>query len=598
MGQWYKLANEVISRKQRNFSFVSKLLNCIPTRMVLYVAGARGEAMLFHRVHTPSIFKSLSFYMTGACGHTFQYTSLQQCKFPSRKTETCFSTTHAQATTSSRATISDYTTIPIMEPYPEDIDDLTEASMDGRWFGPIDPEPGALYSLHQHHSQPRHQVRDRSLVTQPGDYGNSSEDQPMGDANVVGATIDFPPHAIPFSSNNEAVRQSSTEENVDIQTFQFSFTSGQVEHSVALSRPAQAKDLGNFSLHDRHLVSAYLHTEQGKKDESVKTWYREISRPYWREVLSFFGNQVPAFMFDRVLNEFCMSNPCIKDPWSGHGLYRQLLVRQQGEPGQVQRLITWMYGTRITPLPSWRDTLSTKPAHDRKVPWIKREKIIALFVILTCSDESAKEQMEAGKKSEPAAHNVKLKRDMLDKAKITYLISNQEHVVADEYWAGFAEELENDRDQNHLYDQVVREKQAAISGNSAKPRLQTQTQEAQGLGEQNHKRKTRSHRRGTHGGQRKIGGSSEVRSEESAGGTIRPPVEDLEPLRSLQYDPQPAGDINQGPKDMIVSLKDQVRQLQGELQGVKASIMNDQPGCPRCNMVDLKRREGLEDQHF
>lgn len=486
-----------------------------------------------------------------------------------------------------------------MEPYPKDNDELTEASMDGRWFGPIGPEPGALYSLHQHHPQPRRQVRDRSLVTQPGDYGHTLEDHPMGDAHVVGAIIDFrpqtgpvphqprpstpqdifytssPPHAIPFSLNNEPVRQSSPEEKIDIQTFQFSFTSGEVDHSVALSRPAQAEDLGNFSLRDRHLVSAYLHTEKGKKDELVKTWYREISRPYWREVLSFFGNQVPVSMFDRVLNELCMSNPCIKDPWSGHGLYRQLLVRHQGEPGKAQRLITWMYGTRITPLPSWRDTLSTKPAHDRKVPWIKREKIIALFVILTCSDESAKEQMEAGKKSDTAAYNVKLKRDILDKAKITYLISNQEHVIANEYWAGFAEELEEDSDQEHLYDQVMRAEQAAISASSTNPRLPTQTQEAQGLGEQYHKRKTRSHRRGAHGGQRKIGGGSEVRSEESAGGTIRPPVQDLEPLpplRPLQYDPEPAGDINQGKKDMIVSLQDQVRQLQGELQGVKTEL--------------------------
>lgn len=58
------------------------------------------------------------------------------------------------------------------------------------------------------------------------------------------------------------------------------------------------------------------------------------------------------------------------------------------------------------------------------------------------------------------------KRDLLEKCKLLYFISDQDHVVANEYWDGFAEELEEDPQQERLYDKVMQANQSGPTGNT------------------------------------------------------------------------------------------------------------------------------------
>lgn len=164
--------------------------------------------------------------------------------------------------------------------------------------------------------------------------------------------------------------------------------------SVTFSKPAQPDDLDLFSKTQKRVIAAYAKSEQGKGDEFFMEWHSEIRRPYWAKILTLFGENVPASMYQQVLDELCASHPCVSDAWTGHALYRDMVGTSQSRKlrPRIYALENWMYGGGATTHTTWRDTLSTKVGPDTKVPWVKRAKVIALSVILACDQEGSKKK--------------------------------------------------------------------------------------------------------------------------------------------------------------------------------------------------------------
>lgn len=341
--------------------------------------------------------------------------------------------------------------------------------------------------------------------------------------------------------------------NIEKQTRQFGCI------SLKFSKPAQSDDLDPFSKEQRHVITDYMKSEQGKDDKFVMQWHSEIRRPFWAQILIFFGERVPASMNQQVLNELCASHPCISDPWTGHALYRDLLGSSQSRMTPIFALQNWMYGAGATTHATWRDTLRTKVGQDKKVPWVKRAKIIALYVILACAEAGWREQASASK----AAKNVQSKRDTLAACKLNYLLSDQDHVITDEYWDGFAEELEDDPEQEHLYDKVMQMNQSGPPGNTASwPSFPINGQEPQGWEEQEYSRSGGQEGSSWTGGCQTIANTGENSSQYPG---------DHEPTSAVQLSLLPVEDPNQetkhkqSPVTQETSLQDRVHQLEGQV---------------------------------
>lgn len=341
--------------------------------------------------------------------------------------------------------------------------------------------------------------------------------------------------------------------NIEKQTRQFGST------SLTFSKPAHSDDLDPFSKEQRRLIMAYTKTKKGKDDKFFMQWYSEIRRPFWAQILISFGERVPASMNQQVLDELCASHPCIIDPWTGHALYRELLGSSQSRMKPISVLQSWMYGAGATTHATWRDTLRTKVGQDKKVPWVKRAKIIALYVILACAEAGWREKASASK----AAQNVRAKREILAACKLNYLLSDQGHVITDEYWDGFAEELEDDPEQEHLYDKVMQANQSGPSGNTASwPSFPTNGQEPQGWEEQNHGRSGGQERLSLTGGWQTIANTGENVSHNSG---------NHEPASTASLSFLPMEDPNretehiQSPATQETSLQDRVQQLEGQV---------------------------------
>ncbi|KAI7784339.1 hypothetical protein LA080_010122 [Diaporthe eres] len=368
-------------------------------------------------------------------------------------------------------------------------------------------------------------------------------------------------------ANTEVVTQVSPQADaIEKQTRHFTSTTGNTSMSLTLSKPAQAKDLDSFPWNERHLIATYARTEQGKKDVDFKQWHTGIRRPFWAHIMSSFGKGVSSSIYDRVLDKLCASHPCRRDPWTSHDLYRDLLGKRRMT--SLLALQDWMYGTGTTTDATWRDTLSMKTSYCyRKVPWVQREKIIALSVILACADASSKE-MRLKQTTTQTKQNIHSKFGILEKCRLTYLLSDQDHVVASEYWDGFAEELEKDPEQEHLYDKVVRAKQSTTPGNSMPwSSFPIHGQEAQEQGDQSHIGSPRQSRRSGRAGPGGIGDFQNLAE-----------VEENMPQYSGNHEPYslaqqylfPAENTTQETEHaptMITqetSLQDRVRQLEGE----------------------------------
>lgn len=342
--------------------------------------------------------------------------------------------------------------------------------------------------------------------------------------------------------------------NIEKQTRQFGST------SLTFSKPAHSDDLDPFSKQQRRLIMDYTKTKKGKDDKFFMQWYSEIRRPFWAQILVSFGERVPASMSQQVLDELCASHPCIIDPWSGHALYRELLGSSQSRMKPISVLQSWMYGAGATTHATWRDTLRTKVGQDKKVPWVKRAKIIALYVILACAEAGWREKASASK----AAQNVRSKREILAACKLNYLLSDQGHVITDEYWDGFAEELENDPEQEHLYDKVMQMNQSGPPENTASwpPSLPTHGQEPQVWGEQDHRRS---------GGQGSLSGTGWWKTIANTGENISQNLGNHEPAGVAQLsclpmeEPHQETEHIQSPATQETSLQDRVQQLEGQV---------------------------------
>lgn len=325
--------------------------------------------------------------------------------------------------------------------------------------------------------------------------------------------------------------------------------------SVTFSKPAQPDDLDLFSKTQKRVIAAYAKSEQGKGDEFFMQWHSGIRRPFWGKILTLFGENVPASIYQQVLDELCASHPCVSDAWTGHALYRDMVGTSQSRKPKprIYALEDWMYGAGATTHATWRDTLSTKVGPDTKVPWVKRAKVIALCVILACDQEGSKKKRES--------KNVRSKRDLLEKCKLLYLVSDQDHVVANEYWDGFAEELEEDPEQERLYDKVVQANQSGPPGNTATwPSAPNNGQESQVWEEQDHSR------------------SGGYQTSANTGENISQDSDNHEPSSVAQLsllpveDPSQETKHGQSPVTHEMSLQNRVEQLEGQVTEMRSYI--------------------------
>ncbi|KAG6368587.1 hypothetical protein INS49_002800 [Diaporthe citri] len=399
------------------------------------------------------------------------------------------------------------------------------------------------------------------------------------------------PKSISCSSSQEQTTRSVPNTNVvtqvppladtvEKQTRHLSSPTGNTSFSLPLSKPAQAKDLDSFPWFERHLISAYARNQKDEEDVDLDfmRWYNEIRRPFWAQIISSFGKDVPGSLYDRVLDELCVSHPCRYDPWTGHSLYRFLL----GKDGMrcLMTLKDWMYGTGTTTLPTWRDTLSTKirSSSYAKVPWVQREKIIALSVILAGADAASTEiQKEAS--ATRMKNNIQSKFEILEECQLTYLLSNQDHVVASKYWDGLAEELEEDPEQEHLYDKVMQVKQSTPSESSISPSSSPiHCQEAQEQGDQSHGGSPRPSRQGCHDGQAGPGGIGDYQILADVEESIPQYSGNHEPSSVAQQYSPPAENTNQDTEHALstitqeTSLQDRMRELEGEVTELRRYI--------------------------
>lgn len=162
------------------------------------------------------------------------------------------------------------------------------------------------------------------------------------------------------------------------------------------------------------------------------------------------------------------------------------------------------------------------------------------------------------------------KRDLLEKCKLLYLISDQDHVVANEYWDGFAEELEEDLEQERLYDKVMRESQSGPPGNTAtRPSAPTNGQESQVWEQPDHSYS---------GGQEGWSLTGGFQNSGNTGENISIDSGNHEHTGVAQLSLLPVEDHNQeikhtqSPAAQETSLQDRVQQLEGQVTEMRRYI--------------------------
>jgi hypothetical protein len=194
-------------------------------------------------------------------------------------------------------------------------------------------------------------------------------------------------------------------------------------------------------------------TGSQEKDDRVVTWYNQVGKEYWNMIMDRFRDTIPPGVSEaEVYDELIKSHPCIRDPWTGHTLYKNLL----GKKDKIPQLEAWMYGAvavgnrSATLYATWRDTLRSKVhKKDKKVPWIPQERLLALWIILRRGTPDTVLSQRS---------NSKRKWEQLKRCKLTYLIPDPESdATPDPFWDGFLEELEEDPQQENLYDKVMAE---------------------------------------------------------------------------------------------------------------------------------------------
>lgn len=424
-----------------------------------------------------------------------------------------------------------------------------------------------------------------------------------GNPNLSSNYIPIDPrltHVGASAPNTEATTQASPPTgSIEKQTRQFQASTGNTMLSLTLSKPAQGQDLEDFPWEERHVISTYSKTEQAKRDLYFMDWYEDVRRPFWAQIMASFGAHVPASLHDRVLDELCTSHPCIVNPWVTHRVYKFTVGTAKRRPGgelgkaNLRDLKQWMYGARETTDATWRDTLRTKAGDDKKVPWLERETLLALSVLFNCGRAAPRKNVH---NVESAERNIRLRMSMLEDCKLTYLLSNQEHPVASEYWDGFAEELERDPQQAQLWDKVMQEEQTAPSGSATNwPSSLGHDQAAQGYGYQSHSDSPGRPREQGYSSQAGFDGIGQAQALPGIGEIIHQHSGHHGSRFPAQQSFLPQEDSNQETQHMQPvataesMLRDRVRQLEGEVAELREYIqrmhqqnpeLSDQPPRP------------------
>lgn len=224
------------------------------------------------------------------------------------------------------------------------------------------------------------------------------------------------------------------------------------DYTVNLSIPAKAKDIEGFRTEaDRAQVTDYV-TGSQEKDDRVVAWYNQVGNEYWNMIIDRFRDTIPRGVSEaEVHGELIKSHPCIRDPWTGHTIYKNLL----GKKDKIPQLEAWMYGAvavgngSATLYATWWDTLRSKVnKKDKKVPWIPQARLVALWIILRRGNPDTVLSQRA---------NSNRKWEQLKRCKLTHLLSDPESAAPDTFWDGFLLELEEDPQQDDLYEKVMAE---------------------------------------------------------------------------------------------------------------------------------------------
>ncbi|KAG8157163.1 hypothetical protein KVR01_012871 [Diaporthe batatas] len=79
-----------------------------------------------------------------------------------------------------------------------------------------------------------------------------------------------------------------------------------------------------------------------------------------------------------------------RNPQQRNRCYRGVIGIDKAKEADLRKLKEWMYGDSDTTDATWRDTLLSKPEAERIVPWVAREKLVALNVFLSAKEADLK----------------------------------------------------------------------------------------------------------------------------------------------------------------------------------------------------------------
>lgn len=262
-------------------------------------------------------------------------------------------------------------------------------------------------------------------------------------ANNLGLTP-YPAHQPPVALAAQT-QHSQAHGGNQIQTFAITIHpgNGRKQYTVQLSIPAQVSDLGLIHLADRPCVAKAIGPQAVYKDPRVRTWVDQILTIYWECVAARFTNSIPASLRQEVQASLARGRPFINDPWTGHTLYKAVL----GRSGAVQALEIWMYGSSNNNqllAQTWRETRRLKnpaSAEAKRVPYVRREVLLAVWILLKMGDP-ASDLLNMNSSSKNTNNTIEKKWMLLRKCKLDYLISSEDPVTPDPYWAGFEQEIE------------------------------------------------------------------------------------------------------------------------------------------------------------
>lgn len=207
--------------------------------------------------------------------------------------------------------------------------------------------------------------------------------------------------------------------------------------------------------------------QQANNNANLGQSLQTIWRNHWDQIVGLFPQKVPASLRTQVVDELSAK----RYEWSGNKLYRDVFGIDKLKHADLQELKKWMYGGRATTDATWRDTLRSKPDGERTVPWVTRERLIALSVFFAAMRADQNGRMG----------RVQTKFAIIRECKLEFMLSSQDQVDEDPYWASFPEEYAKDPEQKQIYDNVMLiKKSPSLDEIKIEPGLLSSGQETQG----------------------------------------------------------------------------------------------------------------------